>query len=273
MRMNRWLVSASLTLAWGVLSTIDARAQSSLAVENIEKQLLQLYQTAKATADGTDLVTSGAVLVLQKDHLLMDKVDQPLPTPNVYKNGAIGQNGLGAVTLLKNLSKIPGLSTMAGNMVAGNATTVAAATREFVTGEKFWVTRIDTRPDGVMFFLMSDPIKEDRYHATLNFPFPKGSTPSADDVASTVSEVIKIDSNEGGGDEGGAAQGAHGQAAQQAGPAPAAPTKTIAIGQSRDQVVSMFGVPSKIVQLGPKEIDFFPDMKVTFVQNKVVDVK
>jgi hypothetical protein len=32
-------------------------------------------------------------------------------------------------------------------------------------------------------------------------------------------------------------------------------------------------VPSKVVQLGPKEIDFFPDMKVTFVQGKVADVK
>ena len=48
---------------------------------------------------------------------------------------------------------------------------------------------------------------------------------------------------------------------------------TIAIGQTRDEVIAMFGVPSKVVQLGKKEIDVFPDMKVTFVQNKVVDVQ
>ena len=54
---------------------------------------------------------------------------------------------------------------------------------------------------------------------------------------------------------------------------PPAETKTIAIGQSRDQVIATFGVPSKIIQLGTKEIDFFPDMKVTFVNNKVSNVE
>jgi hypothetical protein len=49
-------------------------------------------------------------------------------------------------------------------------------------------------------------------------------------------------------------------------------TKTIAIGQTRDQVIATFGVPTKIVQLGKKEIDYYPDMKVTFIQSKVADV-
>ena len=67
----------------------SARAQDAVQVGEIEKQLLDLYQTTKATADGTDIVTAGSVLVLQKDHLLMDPVDSPVPTPNVYKNGSI----------------------------------------------------------------------------------------------------------------------------------------------------------------------------------------
>jgi hypothetical protein len=64
--------------------------------------------------------------------------------------------------------------------------------------------------------------------------------------------------------------------APQSPPAAAVPTetqtKTISIGQTRDQVIAVFGVPTKIVQLGKKEIDYFPDMKVTFVGNKVIDV-
>ena len=35
----------------------------------------------------------------------------------------------------------------------------------------------------------------------------------------------------------------------------------------------LFGAPTKIVKLGTKEIDYYPDMKVTFVNNKVTDVQ
>jgi hypothetical protein len=246
-----------------------SNAQAANTVGDIQKQLLSLYPTAKATADGTDIVTAGAVLVLQKDHLLMSKVDQPA-TPNAYKDGAI--TGLaGAASFAKGLgllSKIGGgLNPLAGNAAVASASDSAAATREFVAGEKFWVTRIDTHPDGVIFSLISDPIKDQRYHATLKFPIATQATPTPDDVAALVSEVIKIDnsaSQDATADQGVAAQG---------GQAPAsAETKTIAIGQTRDQVIAMFGVPSKTVQLGKKEIDYFPDMKVTFVQNQVTDV-
>jgi len=254
-----------------IISTLYASgvaAQAQVPVDDIEKQLLQLYQTAKVTADGTDIVTAGAVLVLQKDHLLMDQVDQPVPTPNLYKDGKITQGGLaGAASFFKTLNKLGGLNPLANNAAATNASTVAGTTREFVSGEKFWVSRIDTRPDGVTFSLISDPIKDQRYHATLRFAFAKGAPISPDDSASLVSEVLKIDAGNNSQDQSAANQG------QQPAAAAPAETKTIALGQTRDQVIAAFGVPSKVIQLGPKEIDVFPDMKVTFVQNKVVDVK
>jgi hypothetical protein len=224
----------------------------------ILQQLLSLYPTAKATADGTDLVTAGAVLVLQKDNLLMDKVDLRLPTLNVYKDGAILHGGLS------------GFLGHIGAHVLTGATDAPNDYRTFVTGEKIWVTLIDVLPDAVEFRLMSDPIADQRYHATLRFPFAKGAAPTPDDVAAMVSEALKIDSGDGGA---GAGQE---KSARNQGPQPAAAppveTKTIALGQTRDQVIANFGVPSKIVQLGTKEIDYFPDMKVTFVQNKVADV-
>jgi hypothetical protein len=112
----------------------------------------------------------------------------------------------------------------------------------------------------VTFTFMSDRIKEQRYKATLKFAFAKGTTPSTDAVAAMVGEVLKVDAAE--------------EAEPAAAPAaPAAATKTIAVGQSRDQVIAMFGVPTKVVQVGEKEIDFFPDMKVTFVKNKVTNVE
>jgi hypothetical protein len=262
-RMRLWVTAC-------LLSGVSLIATAAVPVDEIEKQLLELYQTSKATADNSDLVTAGSVLVLQKDHLLMDPVDTLVPTPNVYKNGSI--KGLaGAATVLKTFgsmsSHLGALNPFANNAAVTTATDGANATREFVAGEKFWVTKIDTGPDGVKFSLLSDPIKDKRYHATLLFPFPKDSSPTADDVAGLVAEVVKIDA----GDNSPAQQPASNQNPQQSAPTAPAP-KTVALGQSRDQVIATLGVPAKIVQLGPKEIDVYPDMKITFLQNRVVDV-
>jgi hypothetical protein len=229
---------------------------------DIEKQLTALYATAKATADGTDLVTAGAVLVLQKDNLQMCKVEQPMPVTNYYKNGAITQAGFSGFFKAMNVLSKFGAAGGAAGAAAGSAAAAvpAGTTRQFVAGEKFFVTHIATAPDGVTFSFISDPIKDQRYKSTLKFAFAKGAAPpSADDVAAMVGEVLKVDAPE--------------EQAPAAAAAPAAPTKTIAVGQSRDEVIAMFGVPAKVVQLGAKEIDFFPDMKVTFVKNKVANVE
>ncbi|AEU34584.1 hypothetical protein [Granulicella mallensis] len=55
--------------------------------------------------------------------------------------------------------------------------------------------------------------------------------------------------------------------------APAGPPPTISLGQTRAQVQASFGTPTRVVKLGTKEIEFFKDMKVTFVNDKVTDVQ
>ena len=55
--------------------------------------------------------------------------------------------------------------------------------------------------------------------------------------------------------------------------APAGPPPTIELGQTKDQVQTAFGTPTRIVKLGTKEIEYFKDMKVTFVNGKVTDVQ
>jgi hypothetical protein len=262
--------AAPVLMIFGVLSASTATAQTN-SLADIQKQLTSTFQTAKATADGTDIVTAGSVLVLQKDHLLMCKTDQVAPIPNVYKGGAISQNGLhsvlGALSGLSKLGRfVPGVGAFAGVASVAGQTAVQtgaradAATREFALGEKVWVTQITTKPDGIYFTLLSDPIGDRRYKATLQFPFAKGAIPSWDDVTAQVGEVVKID---------GAEQSTQQQEAQ----APAPEPKTISVGQTRDEVVAAFGVPTKVIKLAAKEIDFFPDMKVTFVHNKVANVE
>jgi hypothetical protein len=52
-----------------------------------------------------------------------------------------------------------------------------------------------------------------------------------------------------------------------------APPPTIALGQTKDQVLADFGQPMRIAKLGEKEIFFYKDMKVTFIAGKVTNVE
>ena len=51
------------------------------------------------------------------------------------------------------------------------------------------------------------------------------------------------------------------------------PPPTIALGQTPDQVTASFGQPTRIVDLGAKQIYTYPDMKVIFKDGKVSDVQ
>ena len=280
----RAIVTISLAAAL-VFACPEANAQDTNSAAGIQQKLAAQFPLTKATADRTDIVTAGAVLVLEKDNLLMYTVTTTLPASNTYKNGKISNVSIPKCTFC---SYVPGLSSAAAQIPNVDS-------RKFVAGEKFWVTKIDVHDDGVVFNLFSDPYSDVRYYATLKFPFAKGVTPPTDQVMSTVAEVLKVQpADDSGGSGGGAEQpqppapaSQTAQASQQGGQpaltpiappppppdaAPAAP-KTIAKGQTKDQVLVIFGQPTKVVKLGAKEIDIYPDMKVTFMDNKVADVQ
>jgi hypothetical protein len=215
------------------------------------------------------------VIVLQKDGLVMCGVTTSVPSQNVYKNGKITQSVL-------NKARFMSLGSFAGP-------SSSAGTRTFVTGEKFWITNIETKDDGVDFTLMSDPISDTRYYAVLKIPFRKGTPPPAAEMASMADQLFKVqpaDNSSGGGSSGPAPAAAASTPAPPP-PAPmapiapppppsdaaAVPPPTIKIGQTKAQVIAMFGAPTKVVKLSTKEIDYFPDMKVTFVHDKVSDVE
>jgi hypothetical protein len=67
-----------------------------------------------------------------------------------------------------------------------------------------------------------------------------------------------------------------GEAPPAAIPPPAAPPAepaNISVGQTIDQVTAALGNPKSIVNLGPKKIYVYPDMKITFKDGKVADVQ
>jgi hypothetical protein len=48
---------------------------------------------------------------------------------------------------------------------------------------------------------------------------------------------------------------------------------SIELGQTADQVVALLGQPDRKATLGPKEIYFYKDMKVTLQNGRVSDVQ
>jgi hypothetical protein len=126
---------------------------------------------------------------------------------------------------------------------------------------------------GAVFYLLSDPYKDTsgddvRYTALLTFAFPKGWTPTVDQMDKMVAEVFSVQP----------AQPAEAPPAPIAPPPPppdqpAAAPKTIEIGQTKDQVIANLGQPEKIIKLRTKETYLYKDMKVIFVSGKVSDVQ
>jgi hypothetical protein len=289
--MRTW----TLTLLLGM--SFVASAQNKAA---IEKKLVAEYALTQATADQTDIVTAGSILVLKKGNVIMAPVSGTNYFQNTYRDGKIIQNAAGKIVKgLDRFNHLPGATAPSG-----------PAIRTFVPGEKMWVTKIECKDDGLVFQLFTDAFADVRYKADLKFYFDKkGAIPSADDMSKMVAEVFKIQPAESG--DAGAQQEAPAAApaaapaqpaargrrqapaaapvapppAEEAAPAPIpppppppdapeAPPKELKIGQTKDQVIANFGQPEKVVKLGTKEIYYYKDVgKVTFVNGKVTDVQ
>jgi hypothetical protein len=268
-----------LLVALLVATSFCTYAQDQKAA--IQQKLESQYALTKPTADRTDIVTAGAILVLNKDNLMMvDATSSGNPYQNTYKDGKITHNALGKFAGFAN--RLPG----------GAAAGQPGATRTFVAGEKMWVTKIDVRDNAVIFELFTDAFGNTRYKASLTFPF-KGAVPPPDDAVKMVSEVFKVQpaDDAGGQQPAPAAAGAADQPPAAITPPPPAtdappppiqapppvpadtPPQTISLGQTKDQVVAAMGQPVRIADLGKKQIYYYKDLKITFVDGKVTDVQ
>lgn len=263
----------------------------------IQKKLESEYQLTKTTDDKSDIVTAGSILVLHKDKVLMVAATSTAnPCMNTYKDGKITPTK--ACGVGEKLRRLPGF----GHVPGGGS---APATRNFVSGEKFWVTKIDVKDNGIVFDFFTDSVPAGdqgvRYKAALTIPFG-ALTPSPEEALKAVAEVITVapaDDKDAKADKGDkqqpAPQGGQQQAAapSQPEPAPAAapaaaapaeappapieppppPPAEVSLGQTTDQVVAALGNPLKTAKVGTKDIYFYKDMKVTFVKGKVTDIQ
>ena len=241
----------------------------------IQQKLDAQFKLTRIAADRSDIVTAGSVVQLHKPGLVMYAVASPMPPSNTYKGGKIGQ-GWGGF----------GKDLAIGMATPGGGTAADYPHRQFVADEKCWVTGISVQKDGVVFQLYSDPYNDTRYYANLKVPFPdKKSVPPADAFALVVAEVLTAMPSDDQGAGSSEAQAPPPATIPEPPPAPMqaiapppppadAPPPTIAVGQTRDQVVAAFGQPQRMAKVGVKEIFYYPDkMKVTFTNGKVSNVE
>lgn len=286
-----WMCNALLALLVCVSSTALADEGTK---PSIEKKLTSEYALTKTTDDKTDIVTAGAVLVLQKDKVYMVPTDaQGNPCQNSYKEGKLSQSGTCKVN--ETFRKIPGF----GHVIPGQDK--AIVTRAFVTGEKFWLTKIDVhdagKDKGIYLEFFTDAIKDVRYRGTLMIAFKGGALPSPEDALKLMAEVITVAPSEDAKDDKqkpgpvagtpGEQQAAAAPAAAEAAPPPVeapppaieapppppAEPATVSLGQTPDEVVAALGQPTKKAKIGTKEIYFYKDLKVTFLNGKVKDIQ
>ena len=123
------------------------------------------------------VVTAGSIVILQKDKLVMETADSAAnQCPNNYKDGKLSQGG--ACKANETLKKIP----LFGRTIPG--ADKVPNTRTFVTGEKFWVTKIEVKDAGkdkaILLEFFTDAINDVRYKGTLNIVLKQG-LPSPDD--------------------------------------------------------------------------------------------
>lgn len=295
----------------GSLAVISAVAVVSLRADDtaaIQKKLVSEYALTQPTADNTDIVTAGAILVLQKSDLVLGPTTGSSLYTNLYKDGKIQANSFAQTK--KTLGKIgrfgsfiPGVGGAAAGVASTADTNSGAAPRTYVTGEKMWVTKIEVKNENkeedVIFELFTDAVNDVRYKGSLKFALPKGA--SEDQVDKLVAEVFKVqpadDQKADAAKPAAPAAGGAQQAAVppvEAPPAPAAPAAaalpdippppppadqpapppaTVSLGQTPDEVIAALGQPQKIVKLAKKETYYYKDLKVIFTAGKVSDVQ
>jgi hypothetical protein len=246
-----------------IAEVVTPLSSSNPAISNFLKQTFVL---TRLTGDQTDIAKAGSVLVLHKDGLILYPGSVGIWPINAYKDGKI------------TLGPGSGVPKTAQWDPDGTAPGVTRMTMN--SGDKFWLVNILTGENGVGLAFYTDEINGHRYISGLFFPFPKDHKPTPEEVLKTISEVITVDSGEGSSNQ----TATDSAAPSNAPPPPIAPPpppvdappaqpKTIALGMTKDVVIAIMGQPQKVVMLGAKEIDVYPDLKVTYTNGKVTDVQ
>ncbi|MGB0036137.1 MAG: hypothetical protein WBP79_11740 [Candidatus Acidiferrales bacterium] len=232
-----------------VFPTQSTAAQGAALVDQLRSQ----YKLAKLGADssGTSVIEAGTVLVVQKGGILGVPPANYAIAPATYRDGELH-------------------APSASRLLVGNDT------RNITVGEKVYVSKIDVnlKNEKVSMTVVecdscNGQNQPSSYKGLVVFQFAKGflETAQLSQVTDVIKHVLTIDNSSDNGQQAGQDQ------QQQQQPAQDQPPAQIQMGQTIDDVVAAFGQPEKIVTLGSKQIYVYKDLKVTFINGRVVDVQ
>src|SRR6202167_5112885 len=283
LRKSHHLISGIVLVA----ATIFPMARASAQAATLQDQLVAQYKLVKIGSDtgGYSVVEEGTVLAIQKGGILAVPYSDSTDFKTKYQDGQIhapgGISGVGRKSLMGRFGK-------------------EQTTHLFAKGDKVYPTKIDVNvsKDHVTLGIVAcdtcnktDPPTYNK--AEVVFEFPKGSLASAnaDSVQKIIAQVFTVSKDDSKDDKGdkkgddkggqqqaagqdqGQQQGAQDQGQQQGGDQPAAEPVSIEKGMSVDDVEAAMGKPDKKVTLGTKQIYYYKDMKVIFLNGKVSDVQ
>src|ERR1700753_250891 len=120
------------------------------------------------TADGTDIVTAGTILVLHKDGLKISSVQAQMPITNTYKDGRLS----------------PGVTKWSFAMAMAHSDNPVAQIplKTFDSGEKIWLSSATAIKGGITLKIYTDAYQDVRYYGQIEIPSDKKHPASDDDL-------------------------------------------------------------------------------------------
>lgn len=289
MRQNFQIAFLASTLTAMVFTAASLNAQVSL-----EDQLKAQYNLAKMGQDsgGYSVVQEGTLLTIQKGGILGSPYKNMTTRTATFQDGTVHSSDVAGI---KNNSFLKaGCGLLHKCPTTPDTVNDEATTKLFKVGDKVYPTKIavdlskDTVTMGIVACDTCNKTDPPTYNkVNIAFKFASGALAKANpsQVEDTIGQLLAIsndDSQQGGNDQGnqggnngggngggGNAQGGGGGGQQQQ----AAQPQQIEMGQTQDQVKGSLGQPDKMVNLGPKQIWVYKDLKVTFLNGRVVDVQ
>ena len=245
-------IVTGLLLAAGLL---DAAPLADNVKQDLERQLQTRYVLVKLGPGGRNVVSPGTILTIRVAGIRANPATQ-FTFMNNYQDGQIKHSMGSSLITDKN------------------------AIADLQVGEGVFLYKVEVKDNGVVFhvqpcgscdFSAADP---NPFRAGITFQMPKNwlQSPDLNRVDQAILQVFSI-----AGAPPPAISPAPAPPAPAAAPAPASPAQEqplrIALGQSTEQVRSILGEPSKVVDLGNKKMFVYKDLKITFVDSKVTDVQ
>jgi uncharacterized membrane protein YgcG len=276
----------------GGLILVAFATRSLNAQVSLEDQLKAQYNFAKMGQDssGYSVVQEGTLLTIQKGGIIGVPYKNMSIRTTTYQDGNVHASDIAGVKNNKFLTA--GCGLLHKCPTTPDAVNDETATKFFKVGDKVYATKIavDDAKDTVTMTIVAcdtcnktDPPTYEKAQVAFKFASGTLAKGNVSQVEDTIGQLLAIsddsqqqasndqggqNGNNGGGNNGGGNQGGGGGGQQQQ-----SQPQQIEMGQTQDQVKGSLGNPDKMVNLGPKQIWVYKDLKVTFLNGRVVDVQ